>query len=153
MLIAVQVMGFNTYNDVGCSPNQTYMQNTMRSFASKGFGDLGYKYFQMVRSPYFKAGDELLIQPPGLRLARPSKTIERFHHIRCQRLPRRHFAIEQARKQPWIPVEHVHRSGRLLLRYADSTEAWIVGIREARCDAACWVERGLYEGMSATDIE
>lgn len=42
------VMGFNTYNDVGCSPNQTYMQNTMRSFASKGFADLGYKYFQVT---------------------------------------------------------------------------------------------------------
>lgn len=57
MLITAQVMGFNTYNDVGCSPNQTYMQNTMRSFASKGFGDLGYKYFQMVRFSHLKTGN------------------------------------------------------------------------------------------------
>ncbi|KAK4495703.1 hypothetical protein PRZ48_012971 [Zasmidium cellare] len=41
------VMGFNTYNDIGCSPNQSYMQTTLRSFASKGFADLGYKYFQL----------------------------------------------------------------------------------------------------------
>ncbi|KAF7191907.1 putative alpha-galactosidase D [Pseudocercospora fuligena] len=41
------VMGFNTYNDVGCSPNQSYVQNTINAFSSKGFGSLGYKYFQV----------------------------------------------------------------------------------------------------------
>lgn len=41
------VMGFNTYNDVGCSPNQSYVQTTINAFSSKGFGGLGYKYFQV----------------------------------------------------------------------------------------------------------
>ncbi|GIZ37744.1 hypothetical protein CKM354_000118000 [Cercospora kikuchii] len=41
------VMGFNTYNDVGCSPNQTYVDATIRAFAQKGFKDAGYKYFQV----------------------------------------------------------------------------------------------------------
>ena len=41
------VMGFNTYNDVGCSPNQSYVQTTINSFSNKGFGALGYKYFQV----------------------------------------------------------------------------------------------------------
>lgn len=41
------IMGFNTYNDVGCSPNQSHVQNTINSFASKGFGTVGYKYFQV----------------------------------------------------------------------------------------------------------
>ena len=40
-------MGFNTYNDVACSPNQTYMENTIQSFADKGFPALGYKYMQV----------------------------------------------------------------------------------------------------------
>ena len=41
------VLGFNTYNDVGCSPNQSYVDATIRSFASKGFANAGYKYFQV----------------------------------------------------------------------------------------------------------
>ncbi|EME41391.1 glycoside hydrolase family 27 protein [Dothistroma septosporum NZE10] len=40
-------MGFNTYNNVGCSPNQTYLEATMQAFADKGFPALGYKYFQL----------------------------------------------------------------------------------------------------------
>ncbi|EME88829.1 glycoside hydrolase family 27 carbohydrate-binding module family 35 protein [Pseudocercospora fijiensis CIRAD86] len=40
-------MGFNTYNDVACTLNQSYVQNTINAFSSKGFGDLGYKYFQI----------------------------------------------------------------------------------------------------------
>nr|POE48862.1 putative alpha-galactosidase d [Quercus suber] len=41
------VMGFNTYNDVGCSPNETYVTSTINGLASKGFAALGYKYFQI----------------------------------------------------------------------------------------------------------
>ncbi|UJO19822.1 putative alpha-galactosidase D [Fulvia fulva] len=41
------VMGFNTYNDVGCSPNEGYMNSTMQSFADRGFPALGYRYFQL----------------------------------------------------------------------------------------------------------
>ncbi|KAG8626004.1 hypothetical protein KVT40_006405 [Elsinoe batatas] len=41
------VMGFNTYNDVSCNPNQQYMYDTMDSFAHRGFAGLGYKYLQI----------------------------------------------------------------------------------------------------------
>lgn len=41
------VMGFNTYNDVQCSPNTTYVQDTINSLAAKGFAGLGYRYFQI----------------------------------------------------------------------------------------------------------
>ncbi|KAM3421075.1 Alpha-galactosidase [Cercospora zeina] len=41
------VMGFNSYNDIGCSLNQTYVDATIRAFAQKGFKDAGYKYFQV----------------------------------------------------------------------------------------------------------
>ncbi|KAF4556769.1 Alpha galactosidase A-like protein 1 [Elsinoe fawcettii] len=41
------VMGFNTYNDIGCNPNEKYMFDTMDSFAQRGFLGAGYKYFQI----------------------------------------------------------------------------------------------------------
>jgi alpha-galactosidase len=41
------VMGFNTYNDVGCSPNQTHIYKTMDALVERGFLDAGYKYFQV----------------------------------------------------------------------------------------------------------
>nr|POE92400.1 putative alpha-galactosidase d [Quercus suber] len=41
------IMGFNTYNDVGCSPNESYVTSTIDGLASKGFQALGYKYFQI----------------------------------------------------------------------------------------------------------
>lgn len=41
------VMGFNTYNDVGCSPNQTHVYKTMDALVEKGFLDAGYSFFQV----------------------------------------------------------------------------------------------------------
>jgi alpha-galactosidase len=41
------VMGFNTYNDVGCSPNQTHIYNTMDALIEKGFLAAGYNFFQV----------------------------------------------------------------------------------------------------------
>ncbi|KAF2209593.1 carbohydrate-binding module family 35 protein [Cercospora zeae-maydis SCOH1-5] len=41
------VMGFNSYNDIGCLPNQTYVDATIRAFAQEGFKDAGYNYFQV----------------------------------------------------------------------------------------------------------
>lgn len=41
------VMGFNTYNDVGCSPNQTHVYKTMDALVEKGFLDAGYTFFQV----------------------------------------------------------------------------------------------------------
>jgi len=40
-------MGYNSYNDVACSPNDTWMDASIRAMASKGFVDLGYNYFQI----------------------------------------------------------------------------------------------------------
>lgn len=41
------VMGFNTYNDVGCSPNQSYVSETIDGLESKGFLKAGYNHFQV----------------------------------------------------------------------------------------------------------
>jgi len=41
------VMGFNTYNDVGCSPNQSYVSETIDGLESQGFLKAGYNYFQV----------------------------------------------------------------------------------------------------------
>lgn len=41
------VLGFNTYNDVGCSPNQTYVNATMHALVDKGLLEAGYQYFQV----------------------------------------------------------------------------------------------------------
>ncbi|USW55247.1 Putative glycoside hydrolase, family 27, carbohydrate binding module family 6 [Septoria linicola] len=41
------VLGFNTYNDVGCSPDEKYVTATINAFSQKGFKDAGYKYFQV----------------------------------------------------------------------------------------------------------
>jgi len=41
------VMGFNTYNDVGCSPNQSYVSETLDGLESKGFLKAGYNHFQV----------------------------------------------------------------------------------------------------------
>lgn len=41
------VMGFNTYNDVGCSPNQSNVSNTIDGLATKGFLEAGYNHFQV----------------------------------------------------------------------------------------------------------
>ena len=41
------VMGFNTYNAVGCSPNQSYVSETIDELASQGFLKAGYSHFQV----------------------------------------------------------------------------------------------------------
>lgn len=41
------VMGYNTYNTVGCSPNQTHVSETMDALVEKGFLEAGYKFFQV----------------------------------------------------------------------------------------------------------
>ena len=41
------IMGYNSYNDVACSPNGTWMDASIRAMSSKGFVDLGYSYFQI----------------------------------------------------------------------------------------------------------
>ncbi|KAF2155860.1 carbohydrate-binding module family 35 protein [Myriangium duriaei CBS 260.36] len=40
-------MGYNSYNDVACSPNSTWMETTIQAVADKGFSKLGYKFFQI----------------------------------------------------------------------------------------------------------
>ncbi|KAF4501814.1 Alpha-N-acetylgalactosaminidase precursor [Fusarium agapanthi] len=44
---AKPVMGYNSYNDVVCSPNQTYTHDTITAMKQKGFVDLGYTMFQI----------------------------------------------------------------------------------------------------------
>ncbi|KAF4554252.1 Alpha galactosidase A-like protein 3 [Elsinoe fawcettii] len=41
------LLGYNSYNDIGCSPNSTYIERTMRAVKDKGLADLGYKFFQI----------------------------------------------------------------------------------------------------------
>jgi len=41
------VMGFNTYNAVGCSPNQSYVAETIDGLESQGFLKAGYNHFQV----------------------------------------------------------------------------------------------------------
>jgi alpha-galactosidase len=41
------VMGYNTYNTVGCSPNQSHVLDTMSALVDKGFLEAGYKFFQV----------------------------------------------------------------------------------------------------------
>lgn len=41
------MLGFSTYNDVGCSPNQTYVSTTLDAFKAKGLLAAGYNYFQL----------------------------------------------------------------------------------------------------------
>ncbi|KAK0122485.1 hypothetical protein ONS95_010716 [Cadophora gregata] len=41
------IMGYNSYNDVACSPNETMIHNTIQSMSDKGFLGKGYKFFQI----------------------------------------------------------------------------------------------------------
>lgn len=43
----IPVMGYNSYNDVGCSPNSTYMETTMHALVNRKLSALGYKFFQI----------------------------------------------------------------------------------------------------------
>ncbi|KAG4434049.1 hypothetical protein IFR05_010471 [Cadophora sp. M221] len=40
-------MGYNSYNDVACSPDETMIHNTIQSMSDKGFLGLGYNFFQI----------------------------------------------------------------------------------------------------------
>lgn len=41
------IMGYNTYNDVVCSPNASWVETTMTSMVNNGLLGLGYKMFQI----------------------------------------------------------------------------------------------------------
>jgi hypothetical protein len=41
------ILGYNSYNDVACSPNETWMEASINALASRKLVDLGYKYFQV----------------------------------------------------------------------------------------------------------
>lgn len=43
---AKPILGYNSYNDVACSPNATWMSATIRALSAKGLVDLGYTTFQ-----------------------------------------------------------------------------------------------------------
>lgn len=43
---AKPILGYNSYNDVLCSPNATWMEATIKALDSKGLIDAGYTYFQ-----------------------------------------------------------------------------------------------------------
>lgn len=45
--VRVPMMGYNTYNDVVCSPNTTWTQNTINALKDRGFLAAGYNYFQI----------------------------------------------------------------------------------------------------------
>lgn len=40
-------LGYNTYNAVACSPNETYVQQTIDALSSQGFVSAGYNIFQV----------------------------------------------------------------------------------------------------------
>jgi alpha-galactosidase len=41
------VMGWNSYNQMSCSPNTEKITKTINSLASRGFVEAGYKFFQI----------------------------------------------------------------------------------------------------------
>ncbi|CAO1634771.1 unnamed protein product [Sympodiomycopsis kandeliae] len=45
--IKTPVMGYNTYNDVACTPTEGHVNNMIDAMVSKGFRDAGYKFFQI----------------------------------------------------------------------------------------------------------
>lgn len=40
-------LGFNTYNAVSCSPNDTWVRSTIDGLSSQGFVSAGYDIFQI----------------------------------------------------------------------------------------------------------
>lgn len=44
------ILGYNSYNDVACVPNSTWMEATINAMDANGLRDAGYTYFQ-VRGP------------------------------------------------------------------------------------------------------
>ncbi|PNS14610.1 hypothetical protein CAC42_1632 [Sphaceloma murrayae] len=68
------IMGYNTYNDVGCSPNSSWVEQTMQAMQSKGLISLGYTYFGLDcgwANPTRQANGSLtydpLVFPNGIR--------------------------------------------------------------------------------------
>lgn len=41
------ILGYNSYNDIACSPNGTWMEQTITAMVSKGLRNAGYQYFQV----------------------------------------------------------------------------------------------------------
>lgn len=41
------IMGYNSYNDVACSPTSSWMNQTMQALSSNGLSQLGYNHFQI----------------------------------------------------------------------------------------------------------
>jgi alpha-galactosidase len=41
------VMGWNSYNQMSCSPNEAKITDAINALANRGFVDAGYKYFQI----------------------------------------------------------------------------------------------------------
>lgn len=41
------LLGYNTYNDVACSPNQTHLRTTIHALSTQTLIAAGYKYFQL----------------------------------------------------------------------------------------------------------
>src|SRR5690349_23733936 len=41
------VLGWNSYNQMSCSPNQDKITKTINALADRGFVTAGYKYFQI----------------------------------------------------------------------------------------------------------
>lgn len=41
------IMGYNSYNQVACSPNASQITNAINAMQSRGFLQAGYKYFQI----------------------------------------------------------------------------------------------------------
>ena len=41
------VMGFNTYNAIGCTINSTWVESTLNAMSSMGFIGAGYKFWQL----------------------------------------------------------------------------------------------------------
>lgn len=41
------ILGYNSYNDVACSPNETQITATINALSSKGLTALGFNYFQI----------------------------------------------------------------------------------------------------------
>ncbi|KAI7067089.1 hypothetical protein KC327_g10513, partial [Hortaea werneckii] len=40
------LLGYNSYNDIGCSPNSTYMLSTLSALTTSGLQAAGYNTFQ-----------------------------------------------------------------------------------------------------------
>ncbi|KAI7219458.1 putative alpha-galactosidase [Hortaea werneckii] len=41
------ILGYNSYNDIGCSPNSTYMHSTLSALTTSGLQAAGYNTFQI----------------------------------------------------------------------------------------------------------